>query len=386
MTFALHAAVPRVEAAYSYYVDTHASRAGECESWVDWYGEVVCDAEELRKLVGVETIEAAESEGVPGNRCVLSFNFVCRRTDLCYSTLPHPKLLPFDHVLPSPESTLARPPRTAVLYTTIPSPSSSAGPSSFRALHEVLYSASTKTPEPHVEYVLRHVPPANHATSAGRTYLSGYGVALDLKKTDYLALDDRRLGASPSPFPFPSTSNSPFSIRDTNYRIVGSDDDATDHDDATHDGTFDTDPVLALLHQYPDPEQVTAASEPLTSDELMNIGLQAAQLLHDASLSADSSSSSGVLNVLKTLSQNFPVYASGLARRVVVHEGLETEAGSNQVKAQGGINAAWLNGAAVGEGSWDAFGSVLLPTLLFFETFLLLSHFMCAVRDGSHDL
>ena len=39
---------------------------------------------------------------------------------------------------------------------------------------------------------MRFSPPANR--SHEKTYLSGYGVALDLKKTDYLAVDDRQTG------------------------------------------------------------------------------------------------------------------------------------------------------------------------------------------------
>ena len=41
-----------------------------------------------------------------------------------------------------------------------------------------------------MEYVFRHIPPETVDTSA-RNYLSGYNVVLDLKKMDYLALDDR---------------------------------------------------------------------------------------------------------------------------------------------------------------------------------------------------
>jgi len=46
--------------------------------------------------------------------------------------------------------------------------------------------------DPHVEYVFRHIPPSE--PSASPNFLSAYGVSLDLKKMDYLALDDRNLG------------------------------------------------------------------------------------------------------------------------------------------------------------------------------------------------
>ena len=41
--------------------------------------------------------------------------------------------------------------------------------------------------------MLRYVAPTKRDFEKKAT-LSGYGVALDLKKTDYLALDDRNLG------------------------------------------------------------------------------------------------------------------------------------------------------------------------------------------------
>jgi len=44
-----------------------------------------------------------------------------------------------------------------------------------------------------MEYVLRYVTPKERDHGKKAT-LSGYGVALDLKKTDYLALDDRHQG------------------------------------------------------------------------------------------------------------------------------------------------------------------------------------------------
>lgn len=64
-------------------------------------------------------------------------------------------------------------------------------------MHTALVNlASGSTPR--LEYVYRHAPPSSVTSkseetlsSGKKTYLSGYGVALDLKKTDYLAVDDR---------------------------------------------------------------------------------------------------------------------------------------------------------------------------------------------------
>lgn len=66
---ALHAATPRIEALYQYYADRHAAQRDaientRCDSWVDWYGEVVCDAKTLARLAGVDTIDPPDSTKV----------------------------------------------------------------------------------------------------------------------------------------------------------------------------------------------------------------------------------------------------------------------------------------------------------------------------------
>ncbi len=78
MNVALHSALPRIEAAYQYYTDREEkkvrelqSEEGRCESWVDWYGKVVCDGETLEKLIGVEEIEGAHTQEDAENRCVI---------------------------------------------------------------------------------------------------------------------------------------------------------------------------------------------------------------------------------------------------------------------------------------------------------------------------
>lgn len=65
------------------------------------------------------------------------------------------------------------------------------------------------------------------------------------------------------------------------------------------------------------------------------IGIQAAQLLSD---------SRSPLTALEQLSQNFPKYASSVARRVSPKEELKDEILTNARIAQPGINAIWLNG------------------------------------------
>jgi UDP-glucose:glycoprotein glucosyltransferase len=101
-----------------------------------------------------------------------------------FSEFPRPHILPFDHVYP-PSKALRNPPRTAILYASLDS-------KNFRDLHSHLYNLATSK-SPRIEYILRYVTPKERDFEKKAT-LSGYGVALDLKKTDYLALDDRHLG------------------------------------------------------------------------------------------------------------------------------------------------------------------------------------------------
>ena len=65
---ALHTSTPKIEAFYQYYIDhdldarrATVAKGAECGSWVDWYGEVVCDIETLVRLAGKETVDSAEN-------------------------------------------------------------------------------------------------------------------------------------------------------------------------------------------------------------------------------------------------------------------------------------------------------------------------------------
>jgi hypothetical protein len=83
----------------------------------------------------------------------------------------------------TPRSTRARPLCTAILYG-----DRLAAPA-FRTLHSYLLGLAA-APAPRVEHVFRPAPLPRGAPEAARSFLSGYGVALDLKKMEYLAVDD----------------------------------------------------------------------------------------------------------------------------------------------------------------------------------------------------
>jgi len=69
---------------------------------------------------------------------------------------------------------------------------------------------------------------------------------------------------------------------------------------------------------------------------MSDLGVQAAQIITE---------SPEPLTVLSHLSQNFPKYATSLARRVTANESVIQELHNNSLKAQQGSNLFWFNGA-----------------------------------------
>lgn len=145
---------------------------------------------------------------------------------------PRPKLLTFDHTYPPASQTLDRPHRTVILYATLNS-------KNFRELHTYLYSQAGKA-IPNVEYVLRYVSPQEPRPS--KNYLSGYGVTLDLKKMDYLAVDDRLSSNNGS-----GQKNGHFSDETVKR---------------------EADPIIALIQAHSGGESASDAKIPLTEEEI----------------------------------------------------------------------------------------------------------------------
>jgi Thioredoxin-like domain len=79
MNLALHSATPKLEAFYNHYEDHHNnSRGTQCGSWVDWYGEVVCDANRLAQLAEVETKISSDLKSY--------VFFFCQLASFCYGS------------------------------------------------------------------------------------------------------------------------------------------------------------------------------------------------------------------------------------------------------------------------------------------------------------
>jgi UDP-glucose:glycoprotein glucosyltransferase len=179
MNLVLSSATPKLEAFYNYYESTHGEGLiGACESWVDWYGAVACDKDNLVRLVNEKLENMSNNSSTVYVLCSL-----LERMLIVMDRPSRPKLLSFDHIYPPLPQSLTRPPLTAILYGTLSSPT-------FRELHGYLLTLANTT-NTQIEYVFRPI----RGNTKRQTYgLAGYGVALDLKKMDYLAVDDRNLG------------------------------------------------------------------------------------------------------------------------------------------------------------------------------------------------
>ena len=72
LQISLHAAAPKVQAFYQFYEDQYSDSVPEtnCGSWVDWYGEKICDVDTLARVAGHETIDA---EDPTSNKYVRSY-------------------------------------------------------------------------------------------------------------------------------------------------------------------------------------------------------------------------------------------------------------------------------------------------------------------------
>jgi UDP-glucose:glycoprotein glucosyltransferase len=92
-------------------------------------------------------------------------------------------------------------------------------------------------PSPSIEYIFRHLPETTDPDS--RNFLSGYGVSLDLKKMDYLAVDDRNTGPG----------------------------EASAQEDTAGTELPPIDPIMSLIEAYPEPE-ITSADSVLSEEAI----------------------------------------------------------------------------------------------------------------------
>ena len=115
------------------------------------------------------------------------------------------------------------------------------------------------------------------------------------------------------------------------------------------------DPVLPLILSHPENNSAPDASVPLSPEEIAGKGLKTPTFLRILSCISDLgvqaaqiiADSPEPLTVLSHLSQNFPKYATSLARRVVANKNVTQELQRNSQKVQKGLNVFWFNGVLI---------------------------------------
>ncbi|KAN0061637.1 killer toxin resistant protein [Thecaphora frezii] len=354
-SLALHDQSPRVQAFMQLYhtlnlEDRWRSKAAAwndgpeaCISWVDFAGQVLCDEDDVVTAIR-QAAATATAAPTSGQR-------------------PHPvRLLPFDHVLPvrgdrrSPvagqlDGRGRSDELTLILYA---DPYSA----NFWRLHSLLEAYATGHREVpgglRIAYVLRwrlapdQLDDGSGAASsaADRTlYLGGYGAYLDLKKVDYLVIDDRKLRDD----------------ADVGQRLDGG---AADRRDELEEAASaanrawleeqigevlpvgETKPTGDGSGEPDEPVEDEADSDAkngrkgLSKEEIAELGLRASKIV---------AGSPDPLRALEELSQNFPLYAERLGRSSKLASWsaeamVESLLALEERRVQPGTSALWLNG------------------------------------------
>ncbi|EFW99992.1 udp-glucose:glycoprotein [Grosmannia clavigera kw1407] len=266
LALSLRSAAPRIEAHFQYYrtaVEAQVADSPEsCDQWILWQGGQYCSPSLDKATATVRNHEAQR------------------------------KALPFDTKLGDGVD--------AILYADITSPD-------FGPFHTFLAAKARKG---ELAYRLRHVRSASSAgreDSLERLPVSGYGVELALKRTDYIVIDDREAEAAAA-----TTTASA--------------------DEVVLDGSDEVADLKAL-----------------SKSELAELGLKAADYIVQ---SADP------LATLLKVTQDFPKYSSAMAAHEV-SEAFATEHRANRaLLVPSGMNVLWMNGVQLTERQMQAFALV----------------------------
>ncbi|KAK1061252.1 killer toxin resistant protein, partial [Friedmanniomyces endolithicus] len=194
--------------------------------------------------------------------------------------------LPFDRVLGAPDSE-----RPSVLYADIES-------KSFRQFHKTMRQTAR---DGKTSYRVRYRP-AIESTNE-HLAVSGYGVELALKRTDYIVIDDRQ---------------------------------------AKEGQASDVAPAAEGTHS----EEEVADLRPLSSSELVRLGLKAASFVM---------ASDAPFDMLLRLSQDFPKHSSSIAATNVSTDFLQDHRANRELLLPPGFNVLWINGVQIMPRDVDAY-------------------------------
>ncbi|KAF9429568.1 hypothetical protein BGZ94_010274 [Podila epigama] len=264
-SLAMHASAPWVAAHYHLYNSTivpdslsKAKFDSDCGVWVDWYGRQICSVADLKSAV---------ASGIKGKS-------------------QRPTTMDLDHV----HAPLNAEEPFTILYADVYDPE-------FTAFRQYLDSLGS---ELGLKYSVRYRPPVKGGRESPLA-LSGYGVELALKSTDYIVIDDRDLGHGDDT----AASSQKVLRQSTGNHLL---------DD-------DTPPSV----------------EPISESHLANIGLAAAQFIV---------SSDEPLKTLVSVAQDFPKYQAKIAK-MEFNPSLRSVVHNNQAYLGGAPAKIWLNNQPV---------------------------------------
>ena len=211
----------------------------------------------------------------------------------------NPEALPFDRVLGGSMKSDAAP---SILYADVTSPL-------FAQFHQTIVSTAR---DGHTSYRIRYRPSASESKKP--LAVSGYGVELALKRTDYIVIDDRKAETEGEA----ETEGAEEAI-------------------STQEGQ------QAVLE--PLDEEITDL-KPLTATELSGLGLKTASFIM---------ASDNPFETLIRVSQDFPKHSSAISKRNVSRELLSEHRRNRDAFLPAGYNVIWMNGQQVQSRQIDAF-------------------------------
>ncbi|KAF2101757.1 UDP-glucose:glyco protein glucosyltransferase precursor [Rhizodiscina lignyota] len=266
LAVSIHASAPRIEAQHQFYRSSvqpslEAGGEGECgsQAWADFAGKRYCFPE-------------LDGEGVAIPKS-------------------HHEELPFDRVLGDSSSELA-----SILYADITS-------DDFAKFHKAI---SKTAKEGKTSYRVRYKP--NQADGDKELPINAYGVALDLKRTDYIVIDDRKAEEE--------TEDTKIDAGDTNTVEV-----SLDHEEISD-------------------------VKPLSASELVRLGLRASSFVMN---------STDPLDMLLRLSQDFPKHSSAISAYNVSDAFLMEHRANREQLLPAGFNVIWINGVQMDPRKMDPF-------------------------------
>ncbi|KXT01759.1 hypothetical protein AC578_2786 [Pseudocercospora eumusae] len=252
----IHSAAPRIEAHYQYYNTSIVPSLPDdaqsaCESWVyvPFSGQRYCSA------------DLDEATAQPFGKAEASVH-----------------QLPFDRVLGDTASD-----KPSILYADLFS-------DSFRKFHKTL---SKTARDGSTSYRVRYKASVGHERKP--LTVSGYGIELALKRTDYIVIDDRN-----------------------------AEEEKKDEPVSANDGTLSEEEVSDL--------------RPLSQSELRRLGLRAASFVMGSEQPFDT---------LLRLSQDFPKHSSSIAATEISEEFIAEHSANREVLVPAGFNVMWINGVQI---------------------------------------